>query len=189
MSRPLNLASRPFRNERLPTVLLAIGCVALLGLGVRHALAARDLLPERTAGVDGELVALEEEVARLRSEAARLRTRSASTEALREWAVVRDLVDRRAFSWSALLGHLEQVVPADIRLLSIAPAGTEGRLEVEVSAIGRSVEDGLEFLEALQQSERFDAPFLTSVTETSDGIDFAYTMVYVPGSPPAGDGE
>ena len=98
MSRPLNLASRPFRNERLPTVLLAVGCVALLGLGVRHALAARDLLPERTAGVDGELVALEEEVARLRSEAARLRTRSASTEALREWAVVRDLVDRRAFS-------------------------------------------------------------------------------------------
>jgi len=189
VSRPLNLASRPFRNERLPTLLLAIGCVLLLGLSVRHAVAARDLLPARTAGVDGELVALEDEVARLRSEAAELRTRSASTEALQEWAVLRDLVDRRAFSWSALLGHLEPVVPANIRLVSIAPAAARGRLEVSVSAIGRSVQDGLDFLEALQQSPHFEAPFLSSVTEASAGIDFAFTMDYVPEPAPAASGD
>ena len=189
MSRPLNLASRPFRNERLPTLLLAIGCVLLLGLSVRHALAARDLLPARTAGVDGELVAIEDEVARLRSEAAELRTRSASTEALQEWAVLRDLVDRRAFSWSALLGHLEPVVPANIRLVSIAPATARGRLEVSVSAIGRSVQDGLDFLEALQQSPHFEASFLSSVTEANTGIDFAFTTNYVPEPELAASGE
>jgi Tfp pilus assembly protein PilN len=163
--------------------------VLLLGLSVRHALAARDLLPARTAGVDGELVALEDEVARLRSEAAELRTRSASTEALQEWAVLRDLVDRRAFSWSALLGHLEPVVPANIRLLSIAPATARGQLEVSVSAVGRSVGDGLEFLEAMQQSPHFEAPFLTSVSEASAGVDFAYTVDYVPDPAASGGGQ
>ena len=189
MSRPLNLASRPFRNERLPTLLLAVGCVALLGLTVRHALAARDLLPARTASVDGELVSLEDEVARLRSEAAQLRTRSASNEALREWAVLRDLVDRRAFSWSALMGHLELVVPPNIRLLSIAPTTTRGERELGVTAIGRSVEDGLKFLQELQRSVHFEAPFLTSVAERSEGIDFAYTMSYVPEPAPSGEAQ
>lgn len=178
MIRPLNLASRPLRNERLPTLLLLVALVALVGLSVRHAVAARDLLPERTATVDGELVALEEEVARLRGEAARLGTRTAPVETLQEWAVVRDLVDQRAFSWSALMGHLEEVVPPNIRLVSIAPAVTQGRLEVEMSAVGRAVEDGLAFLKALQESPRFDAPFLTSVTEASEGIDFSYTLNY-----------
>ena len=182
MRRPLNLARRPFRNERLPTLVLLIGLVVLLGLSVRHALAARDLLPERTSGVDGELVALEQEVARLRTDAARLRTRSASDEALREWAVIRDLVDRRAFSWSELLGRLEEVVPPGIRLVSIAPAGADGEIEVAVTAVGESVEDGLELLQALQKGPEFKGPFLSSVSEASEGIDFAYTMVYVPGS-------
>jgi Tfp pilus assembly protein PilN len=179
--RPLNLARRPLRNERLPTLVLLLGCVVLLGLSVRHALAARDLLPQRTAGVDGELVALEGEVARLRAEAEAVRTREAPVAALQEWAVVRDLVDRRAFSWSELLGHLEEVVPADVRLVSIAPEGFEGEIDVRVRAIGRTVEDGLEFLQALQDSQRIHDPFLTSVAETDQGIDLAYTMRYAPG--------
>jgi Tfp pilus assembly protein PilN len=186
--RPLNLARQPFRNERLPTLVLLLGCAVLLGLSVRHAVSARDLLPERTAGVDGELVALEQEVARLRTDAARLRTASASEQALREWAVIRDLVDRRAFSWSELLGHLEEVVPAGIRLISIAPGGTGGEIEVAVGAVGEAVEDGLEFLRALQTGEEFEEPFLSSVSEGREGIDFAYTMIYVAGSR-ASDGD
>ncbi len=136
--------------------------------------------------MDGELVALEQEVARLRSEASRLRTRGAPAEALREWAVVRDLVDRRAFSWSELLGHLEEVVPADVRLLSITPVGSEGQIEVNVRAVGRTVEDGLELLQALQDREEFREPFLTSVGDTSQGIDLSYTMSYVPALPASG---
>jgi Tfp pilus assembly protein PilN len=165
--RPLNLARRPFRNERLPTLVLVVGCVALLGLSVRHALAGLDLLPERTAEVDGELVTLEQEVGRLRAESDQLRAREAPPEAVKEWEVVRDLVDRRAFSWSRLLGRLEGVVPADVRLLSIAPESSEEGIAVTIRAVGRTVEDGLEFLEALQDVKDFREPFLTSVAESS----------------------
>jgi hypothetical protein len=96
--------------------------------------------------------------------------------------VIRDLVDRRAFSWSELLGRLEGVVPAGIRLVSIAPTGRGGDIEVAVNAVGEAVDDGLEFLQALQEGNAFEQPFLSSVSEGTDGIDFAFTMVYVPGS-------
>jgi Tfp pilus assembly protein PilN len=190
VSRPLNLATRPLRNERLPTAILAVACLVLVGLTVRHAFAVRDLLPERTAAVDGELVALEQEVARLRAEFRELQTRSATPEALEEWAVVRGLVDRRAFSWSELLAHLEEVVPPNVRLTSIAPAGEEGQVELTVQAVARSVDDGLAFLEALQRKDVFQDPFLTSVNEVNDEIDVPYTMTYVPtAAPPDAAGE
>ena len=187
MRRPLNLARRPFRNERLPTLVLLVGCAALLGLSVHHALAARDLLPERTSGVDGELVALEAEVGRLRAETDRLRRDGVPAGDLQQWAVVRDLVDRRAFSWSELLGHLEEVVPANVRIVSIAPQGSEGRIEVRFRAIGRTVEDGLELLQALQDRGEFREPFLTTVVESSEGIDLNYTVDYAPGPTASGE--
>lgn len=187
MRRPLNLARRPFRNERLPTLLLALGCVVLVAVTVRHAFAVRDLLPERTAAIDGEVVAVEQEVAALRKESAELRRRDASGEALREWASVRELVDRRSFSWTTLLGRLEETVPPNVRLLSIAPVGGGDEVGLTLRAVGGRVEDGLEFLDALLVRDEFQEPFLTSVSETGEGIEFGYTMLYV--ARPKGSGE
>lgn len=180
MRRPFNLAQRPFRNERLPTLVLGAACLALLAVTVRHVLAAWALLPEKTASVDGELVALEQEIARLRSESAELRRRTAPTEALREWAAVRELVDRRAFSWSALLGCLEDTMPPGIRLRSIAPGVKHGQLEVQLLATGRTVDDGLEFLDALRERGEFEDAFFTNVSEGREGIEIPYTMRYAP---------
>jgi len=185
VSPPLNLARRPLRNERLPTLLLTLGCVALVAVSVRHALTARDLLPERTAAVDGELVSLEEEMAQLRRESAELRRRSASPDQLEEWAAVRTLVDRRAFSWSALLGSLEEIMPAGVRLASVAPTGRGGKIELSLRAVGRSVAAGHEFLDVLQDSTEFREPFLESVGETVDGVEFQFTVGYAPA--PAGE--
>lgn len=180
MSQPLNLAREPLRNERLPTLLLATGCVALLAVSVHHALTARDLLPQRTAAVDGELVSLEQEVAQLRRESAELKDRSASPDHLREWAAVRMLVDRRAFSWSALFGSLEEIMPPDVRLVSVAPTGEKGKIELALRAVGRSVAAGHEFLDVLQESSEFREPFLESVGETDDGVEFQFTVGYEP---------
>lgn len=188
MRRPLNLARRPFRNERLPTLLLALGCLVLLGVSVRHGFAIRDLLPERTAGIDGEVVKVEEEAARLRKESEELRGRSASKEDRAEWTAVRALVDRRAFSWTTLLACLEETVPPDVRLLSITPSEESGRVELTLRAVGRTVEDGLGFLDALLARDEFQEPFLTSVAERDEGVEFVYTMIYVAGRRPAEEG-
>jgi Tfp pilus assembly protein PilN len=182
VSRPLNLARRPFRNERLPTLTLALGCLLLLAVSVRQALAVRDLLPGRAGKVDAELVKLDADVARLRVEAAKLRGETAPAESLREWAAVRDLVDRRTFSWSALLGCLEETMPGGVRLRSIAPGGEAGRLEVKLDAVGRTAADGYAFLAALQKRPEFAKAFLNSLAQTPDGISLSYTVRYAPGA-------
>jgi Tfp pilus assembly protein PilN len=180
VKRPLNLARRPLRNERLPTLLLAVGCGALAVFSVGHALAARDVLPGRTTNVERQVVTLEQELGRLRTESAELGARSATPTALHEWAAVRRLVDARAFSWTRLLASLEETVPPTVRLVSIAPDESEGRIEVRLTAEGRGVEDGLAFLKALQASRDFEGAFLTSVAEAQREIEFSYTVTYRP---------
>jgi hypothetical protein len=153
----------------------------LLLVSVSHGLVARDLLPERTAAVDGELVSLEDERARLLRESAALAGRSASPEQLEEWAAIRTLVDRRTFSWSALFGSLEEIMPPDVRLVSVAPTGEKGQIQLSLSAVCRTVAAGHEFLDVLQESAQFEDPFPESVGETSDGVEFEITVGYVPG--------
>jgi Tfp pilus assembly protein PilN len=177
---PLNLAARPFRNERLPTLILALGLLLLAGLSVRHVLAARDLAPGRGSDVEREVAELERETARLREASRELSRLLPETTAVKEWDKVRELVDRRAFSWTALFAALEEVVPPGIRLVSIAPEEADGGMRLAVLARGGSAEDGLAFLEALQQRADFQGAFLTSASDGADGSDFSYLVRYVP---------
>ena len=50
----------------------------------------------------------------------------------------------------------------------------------QLRAVGRSVEAGLKFFDVLQETEVFREPFLESISESDDGVDFEYTVGYVP---------
>jgi hypothetical protein len=180
LRRPLNLARRPLRNERLPTLLLLVGCVALAGVTARHMVTARNLLPERTSAVDGELVRLEQELGQLRREGRELGGHEVSPEKLKEWAAVRRLVDRRTFAWSALMASLEETTPPGIRLVSIAPSGAAGQVQVSLTAVGRTLDDEFEFFEALQAREEFRKPFLDSVSDADGEIRLMLSVGYAP---------
>jgi Tfp pilus assembly protein PilN len=177
---PLNLARRPFRNERLPTLLLAAGCLALAAATVRHAVVALDLLPGRARDVESEVVALEAEIASLRAESAELRRPEASTDALREWAAVKVLVDRRAFSWTGVFAALEEALPAGVRLVSVAPEVAPEGTTLALTAVGRAGEDALRLLESLQAHPDFQEAFLNGWTEGREGIDISCTVRYAP---------
>lgn len=183
MNGALNLARRPFRNERLPTLLLALGSLAAGGLTVRHALVARDLLPGRAMNVEREAVALETELGRLRAEAQRLAGDEAPAPAVKEWAAVKELVDRRAFSWTRLFADLETALPSGIRLVGVAPQAEKGALVLALSARGREVDDALALLEALQNHPHFRGAALDAYQEAQDGLDIQCRVVYAP--PPA----
>ena len=180
MSAPLNLARRPFRNERLPTLVLAAGCLALAAATVRHALLARDLAPGRTRDVASEVVAMEREIGTLRAESADLRQLAAPPEALKEWAAVKGLVDRRMFSWTRLFAALEQALPPGVKLDSVSPTEEEGQTELRLTAVGRSNEDALALMASLQSHEEFAKAFLRGWTEGREGFDIACTVRYVP---------
>jgi len=177
--RPLNLASRPFRNERLGEALFAVGAAALLALTAWHALVIRDLLPARTSGLHREVAALDAELAALRKEVAGRRTETPPAPVLAQWALVKDLVDQRTFSWAGLFASLEGVIPDDVRLTSISPSVRKGQVELDVTANVRVQSAGWEFVRALQSEGEFYDVFPTSESER----EFRYKFRYRPDAP------
>jgi Tfp pilus assembly protein PilN len=178
--RPANLARRPFRNERLPNVLTAAAIVAVLALSVRHAFLVRALAPGRTTALHDEVARLEAESARLRAEQASLRNVTPDPKAVARWLVVKDLVDRRAFSWTGLFARLEDRLPNGARLVSITPTVRRGDIVLDVEAVMRSPEVGWQFMRSLDEAGDFADVF--PLSEGSNG-EFHYTMRYRPAAP------
>lgn len=179
---PLNLARHPFRNERLPTLLLGVGTLVLLVATARHASVAWELLPGQARDVSRELANLEAEAQRLRAEAASVRDLTAPSATIAEWATVKTLVDRRAFSWTGLFAALEGALPPGVRLVSIQPSGTASGAELTLAAQGRTSEDALALLQSLQAHAEFEGAFLNGWTEGREGVDISCNVNYVPRS-------
>ena len=130
MRPPLNLARQPFRNERLPTL--------LLGLRRRSRSSSR---PPATRASPGSSCPAARATSRSSSRRSRRRRSACSAEAaslrelaapegtIAEWAAVKTLVDRRAFSWTGLFAALEQALPPGVRLVSIQPVGRRLRAD------------------------------------------------------------
>ena len=184
MSAPLNLASQPLRNERLPALLLGLAAVVLAGVTVRHAFVVRGLLPSRTSALHREVEALDAEVARLRTEVAALRGPKPDPGAVKRWALVKGLVDRRAFSWTDLFDRLEEVLPPGVRLLSVAPTIHDGELRLELQALARRGEDALLFLGVLEKRPEFADANVLGLEDSEEGTKVTYTMKYVPSARP-----
>ncbi|PYQ03665.1 MAG: hypothetical protein DMF82_12615 [Acidobacteria bacterium] len=175
--RPLNLATEPFRNERLPVLALAVAAFAVMVLTVQHALILRELLPERTSGARREAAALDAESTRLRAEARGPRTPRPEPAGLAEWGLIKDLVDRRAFSWTLLFAHLEAVLPDGVHLVTIGPRVRKGEVLIDVAAVARTPEDAREFVRRLEGREEFDDVYLR---EEGDRGEVRFTMKYRP---------
>jgi Tfp pilus assembly protein PilN len=171
------MASEPFRNERLPVLALAVAALAVLALTLQHALILSELRPARTSGTRQEAVALDAESARLRAEARSPRPRRPEPAGLAEWSLIKDLVDRRAFSWTLLFAHLESVLPDGVRLVSIAPRVRKGEVLIDVAAVARSPEQAREFVHRLEGREEFDDVYLR---EEQEGGEVRFTMKYRP---------
>jgi Tfp pilus assembly protein PilN len=192
--RILNLASRPSRNERLPTLLVFLLAALVLVLTVQHALVIRRLRPGRTLGP--QAAALDQELRNLKAEAERLRGTRVDPAAAAHWSILKDLVDRRMFSWTGLLSVLEDALPLSIRLVSIMPNVQKGEITVSLDAVARSKDDGLDFIRILEERDEFFDVVPVS-RGGQEGTAFYYTMKYksIPRAPvapaitepPAGD--
>jgi type IV pilus assembly protein PilN len=185
MMRPLNLARRPFRNESLPNLLFLLVALGALVLTAVQAVSARRLVSEQATALHAGVSALESELAGLRREAEALRGPAPAAAQVAEWYALKDLVDRRAFSWSRLLARLEAVLPPGVRLISIDPSTRGGQVRLDVAAVARSREDAFEFVRALRDKAGFEDVYPTSLSRVNEGDQIICSMTYRPEARPA----
>lgn len=180
----LNLASRPFRNERLPGLLFGLALAGLLAVTLRHAALISHLLPARTAARHGEVADLEREAAELRRLAGEMRRPDPDKRTLARWMAVKDLVDRRAFAWTSLLARLEATLPRGVKLVAIAPSWEKAGVRLDLRAMAQGPEPGFELVKALEDRPDFADVFPMSKEPRDEGVEFVYTMRYLPQAAP-----
>jgi len=153
-----NLATRPFYNTRAVRVALcAVGAVVLVATFFNGARLVEVGLSERSRGA--RMTVTENEAARLRTETQQMLGRTDPermedvTGAARE---ANAIIDRRAFSWTALFERLEATLPADVRVTAVRPRLEEvGRVVLAIGVKARRVEDLDVFVESLEMDAGF----------------------------------
>ena len=184
MPRPLqiNLARRPFRNERLLLTGYAVLVAGLLAFS-----AWNGWVLART----GETRALKRTVAETSQRIRDLERRRAAvqkeiqalglTELQADLEYANGLLAQHQVYWTDLLNRLEAAQPYYVRLNSIAPGTSRTGVRLVLNAEGRRYQDVLEFIDRLEAS-----PYFRNVYPTADRFTerrlfiFTLQMEYFP---------
>jgi Tfp pilus assembly protein PilN len=184
-----NFARRPFRDYR-PVYLVAGGAllVGLVLFAVNATLYGE--FRREVADTRDEIAWLEkrDERAAAAADQAREALRSYQLSALAgESRGLLRLVEERRFSWVTLLGRLERVLPAEVRLSRLQPAFQEsGEVVINIGLLGRSPESVVRTVAALSSSPYFAAVELQSELRPEakagvpEGHAFVITTLYTP---------
>jgi hypothetical protein len=147
-----NLATRPFYNERL--VLLALALVALVALGV-SVFNAREIvgLSHDRAALQAKIDANVRQTQQLRRDAVGLQ-RTVDRKHLEllfdETHEANALIDQRTFSWTSLLSLIERTLPIDVRLVAVAPKIDKDDTLITMIVVSRRPEALADFVAALE---------------------------------------
>ena len=179
-----NLSTRPFYNARAVHALLVLLSAIVLAITAYNVVQLFSLTSsQRTLGAKAE--ASEREAARLRADAVQTLARVDQ----KELAVVdkaaresKSIIDQRVFSWTDLLSHFEETLPADVRITSVQQQA--GRQMVVIKAEGRTIDDLNTFIEALEKTGAFrDVIPLNEVRMENDIYNASIEATYVPRPP------
>jgi hypothetical protein len=170
-----NLSTRPFYNERLVALLIAAGLVVGLGLTAFNVTAIYRLSAERTRQrADQERV--EADAARSRASAAALQgslDRSNILQLAGETNEANTLIDQRAFSWTAFFGLVEQTLPLDARLISVAPRVERGVFMIVMQVNMKRPDDLEAFMDSLTGTGAFYDLLPGEMQRNEDGLYIA----------------
>lgn len=181
-----NLATRPFYNIRAVRVALGIAAAVVLALVLYDVVQLVTLtVSQRSLGA--RAADAEAQAARIRAEAERTR-RQIDPEELQTVAnAAREanaIIDRRAFSWTALFERFEATLPPDVRITAVQPGLDEnGLTHLRVAVEARRAEDLDAFIEAMEESGVFrEALAIQEVASADDVIEATIETTYVAGT-------
>lgn len=186
----INLATRPFYNERVidtVLVLLGTGALVLMLLGGRTVFQLSNTYADvvrtaeqsevQAATVTQELVALSQSVSEDELEALRI----SAAEANR-------LIDQRVFSWTELFNVIEQTLPDRVMLTGLRPTGTSDRMTLTLGVIGERITDIEQFIEELEATGSVDNVLARQEQRTENGMYSAQLTGEFSGSTARRDG-
>ena len=168
----LNLATRPFYNERvIDSVLLLLGIVALvlmvaggrtvfqLSNTYTDVVRMAELSETQVGTVTQEMVTLNQSVSEDELEALRL----SAAEANR-------LIDQRVFSWTELFNIIEQTLPNRVMLTGLRPIRNSGSMTLTIGVIGERITDIEQFIEDLEATGSVGNVLARQEQRTEDGM-------------------
>jgi Tfp pilus assembly protein PilN len=169
---PINLASEPFRRDRPAIVAYSATSVvlaALLGGLVYLIFAGRGRIGDTRADVarlSGEMAALSAEQSQLE---ATLR-QPANASVLERSYLLNTLVERKSVSWAKIFADLEEVMPADVRLITVRLPQIDAQNQVLLDMVvgAKSPEPVIGLLKRLQSSPRFGPATVHNSVPPSD---------------------
>lgn len=173
MSNRFNFARRPFVNERLPRLVFVVAATLVIGLTLVHGfLLTRYLVREQEE--------LDVQVAELRDELAGTESRIASAGASvaqgqtalgnERTVFLARLYRLKSFSWTGLFNELEAITPRAVRITSIAPLEVDGEISVTLTLVGRTLQNVLEMVSALEGSSFFATVFPLDEVDLADNL-------------------
>jgi type IV pilus assembly protein PilN len=167
----LNLASRPYvelrplyKRLRLVIAVLAVTAVAFwLVLRIEYV---------RATAAQAKVDAIQAQVAKMRAEEMRDQAEMQQPKEagiLRQAQFLNQLYLRKAFSWTAVMMDLEQVLPAGVQVTNIDPAvAKDGHVTVRLRVLGPH-DRGVDLMRNLEKSKRFLTPRLTGESAENSG--------------------
>lgn len=191
----LNLASRPFRNDTLLWLAHALAVGLLVAFSVwnvtTHARHRRELseLKTNVASIQSR----NQDLDRRDLAAQRGITRFDVEDLSRQAAKANDVLQRKALSWTRLFNEMEEILPYEVRMISVRPifhfgrqtasareSLPEGSVPVSVQGAAKSLEALLEFEGALLEDPRFDNVDPHRQSREGSEIFFDLRFLYFP---------
>lgn len=172
MKISVNLASRPYEDEgqfyRLwgtALVLTALFTAFMLFVSARHYYGAeREWESARQA--QAKLAELKKESVMAQQVLARPENRGTRDQS----QFLNSAILRKSFSWTKLMEDMEKVMPAGLRVTSIAPVVDQrNRFILKVEVEGQNRDTAVELLRNMEKSAHFRSPQISSETYAKTG--------------------
>ena len=160
MKIPINLATQPFRRDR--PILVGSGLVAVLLAGALAVLISL-ILMDRTQSADVRLdvAHLNDAIRQASAEQAGIEAvlrRPENAEVLERSVFLNELLYRKGISWRKIFADLGQVLPRNVRVMTIRPfVNKDNKVTLDMTVGAMSPEAVIDFLKALESSPLFES--------------------------------
>jgi len=161
----INLASEPFRHDRplvAASILVAVLLVGSLAMLISLAVTERRQMADTRAAVQKQ----ETVVRALAAEQAKLEAvarRPENAEVLERSLLLNTLLQRKGISWTKIFSDLEEVIPHNVRLVSVRPeVNPQNEISLQMVVGATSSEPVLTLLMSLEKSPQFGPTSLHS---------------------------